>query len=785
MQGLFAELPEPPFVIDPHRLVATVAVEQAIDRDLDYAVPTQLHTLIRIGQRVRVPLGRSNRSAFGYVVDLKNHSDFAKLKPLTEIADARTLLSAKLLELARWMCRYYCTPLGTVLESLIPSAVKKRVGIAQVTLVYPTCPKDQLAHDIAAAKRGKSAAVLKAFLTVGETEGIEIHHLATLAQTTTATLRKLAAGGLLRLATHDDFSLPQVFSAPLASPSSPPAPLILNADQQSALDILLPQLAADQFAVNLLHGITGSGKTEVYLRCIEQVVRSGKQAIVLVPEIALTPQTAQRFTQRFANVAILHSGLSATDRHAYWRAIASGHSQVVIGARSAVFAPVPALGLLVIDEEHESSYKQETAPRYHARDVAIKRAQIENIPVLLGSATPSLEMFHRIHDAPPQTDGRPQYHYIHLPTRATAWQLPKVELVDMKNANRDRHGIHLLSPRLEDALRRTFAAGNQAILLLNRRGYSSYVHCPSCDQPIRCKYCDVSMVYHRHAAPVNHSPLARYAAVSGQLQCHYCLAVNTLPTACPDCGKKLSLFGLGTQRVEEELQEKFPDLTFARVDSDTMKHARDYERVLGDFGSGKIQMLMGTQMIAKGLDFPNVTLVGIISGDTALMLPDFRAAERTFQLITQVAGRAGRGHKPGNVVLQTFMPDDPTIRAAITQDYTGFATGELIHRQQAHMPPFSRMVRIILRDNDEKRLEQYAEQIGQKLRDAVAAVPDITLQGPMPCAISRIAGYHRQQILLVSPFATHLQKLLAILRKHGDFLRGDRLAIDVDPVSLL
>ena len=776
MQGLFANLPEPPLPAGHRYLVATVAVEQAIDRELDYLVTPAIQPDIHIGQRVSVPLGRNNRNAFGYVINLKNHSDFSHLKPLHHIDDSRRLLTARLLELARWMSRYYCTPLGTVLESVIPAAVKKRVGLAEITLVHLNPTSDFTPP----AKKGKTQAILDILRQNPPEQGIEITRLAELADVTPATIRKLASKGLISISRHEDFGLPE--QAPAGFTPLEPS-LKLTTEQQKAMDFLSPQLNPGHFGVNLLHGITGSGKTEIYLRCIQQIVAQGKQAIVLVPEIALTPQTALRFTQRFPHVAILHSGLTATERHMQWRAISAGRSQVVIGARSAVFAPVPHLGLLVIDEEHESTYKQETAPRYHARDVAIKRAHLENAPVILGSATPSLETFYRIQYAPAQP--KAPGHYIPLTTRATAWQLPRIELVDMKSANRVRHGIHLLSPRLEESLRKTLANGQQAILLLNRRGYSSFVHCSSCDQPIRCKYCDVAMTYHRHVQPANQSARAELATHSGQLQCHYCLAVNPLPVNCPDCGKKLSLFGLGTQRVEEELQQKFPSLAFARMDSDTMRHARDYERVLHDFGTGKIQMLMGTQMIAKGLDFPNVTLVGVISGDTALMLPDFRAAERTFQIITQVAGRAGRGEKPGTVILQTYMPDDPTIRAAITQDYNGFANRELIHRKQANMPPYSRMVRIILRDTDEKRLLDYAQEIAGKIEAAARQIPHITLQGPMPCSIGRIAGYLRQQILLSSPQASPLQQVLSVLRQQGDMQRGDRLAIDVDPISLL
>jgi primosomal protein N' (replication factor Y) len=356
----------------------------------------------------------------------------------------------------------------------------------------------------------------------------------------------------------------------------------------------------------------------------------------------------------------------------------------------------------------------------------------------------------------------------------------------MKQVNRFRRGVHLLSPRLEHLLRATIDAKHQAILLLNRRGYSNFVYCVSCQEAIGCKYCDTTMTYHRAAATQAHTATAAEGVHTGHLHCHYCLAVNPLPEKCPACQKKLSLFGLGTQRVEEEIARKFPDLVFARVDSDSMRSAKDYEQLLGKFSRGEIQMLLGTQMIAKGLDYPNVTLVGVISGDTALALPDFRAAERTFQLITQVAGRAGRGDSPGRVVLQTFMPDDPTIRAALRQDFVGFAKTELTHRRAVGLPPFSRMVRIVLRDQEEEKLLKYSEELAADIQEAAAPEGDaVQIRGPMPCAINRIAGYFRNQVVMLSADPARLQRILARVREKGGLAKTERIAVDVDPVSLL
>ena len=825
VQRLFEEIDQPvePPSEPPTGPFAAVALEQSIDRSLDYAIPPALLPALQVGQRVRVPLGRNNRPTNGYVVDIHPTTTFPKIKKVLRIEDERILVPPKLMELSQWMSRYYCAPLGNVLESVLPSAVRKQIGVGYQQIVRTVPQRVELQLLFEKTKAPKRRSILGRLLQLAAGEGIELVRLATEAGVTAPTIRKLVRLGIITIT-------PQIDLPGLAETVQPAGPLegdiTLNPDQQNVFDELLPRVTSGGFSVNLLMGVTGSGKTEIYLQCIRKVIEQGRRAIVLVPEIALTPQTVRRFTARFPNVAILHSGLTATQRHRYWQQIMMGRSQVVVGARSAVFAPIPDLGIIVVDEEHESSYKQDQSPRYHARDVAIKRGQIENVPVLLGSATPSLESYHRATvdaetrghgdaktnsaaDTESNSDNSPNQqsaisnqqspplsasprlrvsasHLLTLPSRVRGLQLPHVELVDMKQENKFRRGVHLISQRLEHLLRTTIESGRQAILLLNRRGYSNFVYCSSCTNAVQCKYCDVTMTYHRTPGASPGSASHARSIHTGQLHCHYCLAVNPLPDKCPHCGKKLSLFGLGTQRVEEEISAKFPDLKFARVDSDSMRSAKDYEALLGRFGRREIQVMLGTQMIAKGLDYPNVTLVGVISGDTALSLPDFRAAERTFQLITQVAGRAGRGDSPGRVVLQTFLPDDPTIRAAIRQDFVGFAKTELASRRQVGLPPFARMVRIIIRDQESDKLFKLSEDLAAQLSEAVAAEGNaIRMKGPMPCAISRIAGYFRNQIVLLAPTAAPLQRLLAKVRDKGHLARNDRIAVDVDPVSLL
>lgn len=816
MSSLFPalDLPEAPAPEQPAQEgpFAAVALENSLDRELDYSIPPRLVSQLQVGQRVRVPLGRSNRAQLGYVVAIRQTTRHPKVKPLLAIDDERVLINPKLMELARWMSRYYVAPLGAVLDSIIPAAVKKRTGLAYTQMVRLNWDREKVQELIEKTKAPKRRAILARLLQLEPDHAIDIVKLASEAGSTVPTVRKLRTLGVITITAELD--LPSFAGAAgNGSNGGHERDITLNPGQQKVFDDLLPRLRPGCFSVNLLHGVTGSGKTEIYLQCIRRIVEQGRQAIVLVPEIALTPQTVRRFTARFESVAILHSGLTATERHRYWQLISSGRAQVIVGARSAIFAPAPNLGMIVVDEEHEASYKQDLIPRYHARDVAIKLAQIERIPILLGSATPSLETWWRVTEqagspggagaanAAQQADSAPSqeadqsgdssadqrvYHLLSLPHRVRDLQMPHVELVDMITERRLNRGVHLIGQRLEHLLRVTLEQGHQAILLLNRRGYSNFVYCASCQAPVQCKYCDATMTYHRTAGSDAHSARIDQSLHTGQLHCHYCLAVQPLPPVCPQCGKKLSLFGLGTQRVEEELARKFPDLVFARVDSDTMRNSRDYEQLLARFARGEVQVMVGTQMIAKGLDYPNVTLVGVISGDTALSLPDFRAAERTFQLLTQVAGRAGRGDKPGRVILQTFLPEDPTIEFAMRQDFEGFALHEIEHRKVAALPPIARMVRIVLRDQSLDELLKRADALALQIQQAIpTAQAPIDLRGPMPCAIERIAGYHRNQIVLTSPSPAALQHVLAGLREQTGLVSNDRVAIDVDPVSML
>ncbi len=761
---------------------ARVAPERGIDsapNGLTYAVPSELDDL-RIGQRVTVPLGRHDRRVSGVVVERSETTeiDADSVKPILARDPRGPAVPADLIDLARWMANYYCCPLGMVFVTMLPAAVKRGTRRSLHTRVF-LAENARSPGAVPAGLTKLQRAVLEAAADAASGAGVDMRELADRSGACSiAPVKLLIRKGLL--VTRQEAVAPASLCA--ESGNEGLRRITLTPSQADAVRRVIDCLHQG-FSAHLLHGVTGSGKTEVYLRIIERVVsgKDGGGAIVLVPEIALTPQTVSRFVARFTDVAVLHSGLTDAQRHEQWRRIREGEARIVVGARSAVFAPMQHIGVIIVDEEHESSYKQDQLPRYHGRDVAIKRAQMLGVPVVLGSATPSLESYYN-------TTGQGRYHLHRLPQRVTGQTLPKVDIVDMRQERRLRWataangGVHLISLHLESLLRQAFEQGGQAMLLLNRRGYANYIACPDhrCGWLMNCQYCDAMMVYHKD----------RTLPSAGFVRCHHCGAEQQLPQQCPQCGDhKTSVFGLGTQRVEEEFQRIFPSARVMRMDSDTMRTSRDYEQCLDRFRARQIDVLLGTQMIAKGLDFPNVHVVGVISADTALNLPDFRAAERTFQLIAQVAGRAGRGDKAGRVVVQSFAPDDSAIVLAADHDYEQFAQREIELRCGVVLPPAARMARIVVRYRDLDQCRDHA----RRLADALASFNDdlggaVRVHGPGPCPIARIAGYHRQQIELIAPppdAASTLQKLMTALR-NARLLHADaHTAVDVDPVAMM
>ncbi|MCL4111391.1 UNVERIFIED_CONTAM: hypothetical protein GTU68_032299 [Idotea baltica] len=538
--------------------------------------------------------------------------------------------------------------------------------------------------------------------------------------------------------------------------------LTLNEDQKAALASIVSVLNGRHHETILLHGVTGSGKTEVYIQAIREIVSYGRQAIVLVPEISLTPQTIRRFRCRFDSVAVLHSHLSDSERHWYWQQIAQGNVQVVVGARSAVFAPTPNLGLIIIDEEHETSFKQDSIPRYHAREVARKRTAMERIPLILGSATPTLESWQRV------TDGYDRL--VSMPNRVAKLPLPPVIIVDTRNDHRIAKG-QSIGRAMFTSINTVLKDKGQVILFLNLRGFSPTLWCRSCGDGVKCPNCDITLTWHKD----------RQEAL-----CHSCDYAVPPPTTCPHCDQPgVRYFGTGTQRLEQEVRACFPGAKVLRMDSDSMKKHGSHEIALDKFRHGEVDILLGTQMIAKGLDFPNVTLVGVIDADTILHQPDLRATERTFQLIAQVSGRTGRSERGGRVLVQTASPTEPSIMAAAKHDYLGFAIPEIENRRSAGAPPFTQMARIIMRGGTESLVRDYALQFGEILTAAAEEVElQISLLGPAPCPIARLKNHFRFHILLKAGCVEDLQQLWKVAAKRLPKNADIDFVVDVNPMNM-
>ncbi len=736
-------------------MIARVTLEIALGKDFDYAVPEELQDAVQIGTRVKVPFG--NRTVMGCITALPDSSAHANLKPIVNVIGKQSQVTPNVLKLARWIGEYYCCPPEIALKTVLPEAVRReKDGWRELLFVRalqsPEAPKvtkrQQDILDIVNARRE-----------------LRLQELATLANTTAATIRKLEDKGLLEIASK--ISERDPYAREIILPSQP---LLLNAEQTVVFSQITATLDLQQGKTFLLHGVTGSGKTEIYLQAIAHTLKQGKGAIILVPEIALTPQTVERFKARFSNgplqtlVAVLHSHLSAGERHDEWHKIRQGRARIVIGARSAIFAPVEPLGLIIVDEEHEHSYKQEEAPRYHARDVAVVRGQMENAVVVLGSATPSLESFYNVKNK--------KYRLLEMPTRVDDKKMPIVRVVDMRHvARKEKQGPPVFSPELKEAMTKRLERKEQTLLFLNRRGFATSLQCNLCGYVAQCPNCSVSLTYHRAA---------------GKLMCHICAHETKAPTVCPERKCKnpgIRYSGLGTERVEATLTKIFPHARIRRMDSDTLKRKEDYRNILGDFRTGKIDILVGTQMIAKGLHFPNVTLVGIIFADLSLHIPDFRAAERTFQLLTQVAGRAGRGDVEGEVFVQSFTPFHPAIQYARRHDFTGFYDQEIEFRQQLEYPPLSRIALITLKGVNEDKVKLSAEHVKREIEKL--AFPKLIIAGPAPAPLARAETKFRYQIMLRTHQMSKLSQRLAELNKSLTLPEDVSMMVDVDPVNLM
>ncbi|QEL14187.1 replication restart helicase PriA [Limnoglobus roseus] len=763
--NLFLDHPDS---VAPVTLFVDVVFDRPLDHAYTYGVPDALRETVGVGKRVECPFGRGDKTTEGYVIRVADVPPVRAVKNITRVLDDTALLDEHLLKLTRWMADYYLCGWGQVLHAVVPAGVREKAGTKNVTFVHPT-PREELPNPLPSVTPKQKQALDR---LKREGKPMDLHTLARMLGGGTAAISSLVSKGLARkfVERMERSAVPYGLkedAPPLTE--TPLPPITMNADQVAVWEMLRPLLDTGGYHPFLLHGVTGSGKTEIYLRAIEEVVRQGKEAIVLVPEISLTPQTIERFSGRCGTVAVLHSHLTDSERGQYWRRVATGQVQVVVGARSAVFAPTRKLGVIIIDEEHETSFKQESTPRYHARDVAVMRARLANVPIILGSATPSLESWHNAHRA----DG---YTLLSLPNRVENRPLPKVQLVDLRHEPKTPGKHFAIGPTLEQAMNNALKANGQVMLFLNRRGFSTHVHCPSCGHVAQCAHCDLSLTFHRHKS---------------SLVCHYC-GWETAPfTKCPACSQvSIRYQGLGTEKLQEEIEAKFPNKVVQRMDSDTMSKPGSHQRVLDAFREGLIHILLGTQMIAKGLDFPNVTLVGVINADVGLHLPDFRAAERTFQLLAQVSGRAGRGEKGGQVMIQTFTPDHPCISLATKHDFISFSQQELGHRREHQYPPYQRLARLIVRSEKETAAAEFAETLAGAFKAAVTRVtkpgtPTLRLLGPAECPVFKLNGYYRFHFQIQSENAGVLHAVMREVLSVAKSPHGVEFQVDVDPYSML
>ncbi|GAB4239174.1 MAG: primosomal protein N' [Candidatus Methylacidiphilales bacterium] len=735
---------------------ARVIPELTLDKTFDYAIPVAWMGRLQPGHRVRVPFGP--RKILAYVVDLVEQPEVAVCKEIEAVTEEEPLLPASLLELARWMAEYYCSDLPTVLRAMLPEPVRSKPDGHLERLWVQVASGLNEAEVAERLKRARSQ--WRAWQAVQARGGGWLADLVRESGVGPAAWKGLAEKGLVHLGRQRRERIP--FRGEVVNDSA----IGLNPDQAKALEVIVESLnLAGSPRPILLQGVTGSGKTEVYLQALAKCLEMGRSGIVLVPEIALTPQTIGRFRERFeasgVGMAVLHSRLSAGERHDQWHRVRTGRARVVIGARSAVFAPVRDLGLVVVDEEHEASYKQEETPFYHARDVAVLRASKEGAVVVLGSATPSLESVWNAR--------QDKYRLVRLPKRIDGAEMPVIHIVDLRKERKKMPGSFWLTRRLCQAVIDRAQKGEQSLLYLNRRGFATSVQCENCGHVEMCPHCSVPLTYHK---------------ASGRLRCHLCDYVNPLARVCPKCSfDQRGLVGAGTQRIEEVVAQALPGLRWRRVDSDSMGGRDALETTLADFAAGKLDLLIGTQMIAKGLHLPGVTCVGIISVDAALNLPDFRASERVFQQIVQVAGRAGRGGVAGEVFIQTHTPFHPAISFGRHHDVDGFLDQELEYRREFNYPPFRRLVLLTFRGPGETKTEWCAAQAAKAL---AAAVPEGVEVGEVaPAPVAKWKDAYRFQILIktgsVREVLPHLRRQVAGVT----WPDGVVATLNVDPVALM
>jgi primosomal protein N' (replication factor Y) len=814
---------------------AELALPLPLRQTFTYRLPENIREHVRLGSRLLVPFGKRNLT--GYVVELHETLDEAleieeaNIKDALEVLDEEPLVTAEILKLTQWAADYYAASWGEMLKASLPAGVNVETeqivritthgrdellrvataktakvqilqyldehgetSIRQLTRQFGSSTAQRVVRDLvkqnwaasfqqtlstkAKPKRRKAVKLREQLAGTGaqvilnekqeeivriliENDGeIGFTQLLEAADVSASVIQTLEKKGVVQTFVRE------VFRNPLENAKIPaPLDLTLSDGQALAFEVIAETLAEGKYHAFLLHGVTGSGKTEIYIRAMKKALEFGRTSVMLVPEIALTPVFSRRLSQVFGDdVAIIHSSLSTGERFDEWRRIRTGAARIVIGTRSAIFAPLQNIGLIIVDEEHDGSYRQQETPFYHARDVAVVRANFAGAVAILGSATPSLESFHNA-----QTG---KYTYLHLPNRIGNRPLAAAELIDMREVFKSEGKDQVLSPQLLTAIEETHAKGEQSIILLNRRGFSQFILCRSCGETIRCQNCDITLTFHRR---------------DNVLMCHYCGFRAKVPRKCPFCESKFIYFiGEGTEQIEDILRRRFSDLRIARVDRDSTRRRKSFEETLLDFSEHKIDMLVGTQMLAKGHDFPKVTLVGVVSVDAGLALPDFRSAERTFQLLTQVAGRAGRGLLQGRVLIQTFYPDHYALRHACTQSYENFYAEEIRFRQKLGYPPFVALASILVHHAN----YNYAFDNAQILKDCLInanSERQARILGPAPAPLPRLKGEHRLQMLIKAANRKKLRELLdfALHESEENFCDLRCVNVEIDPVNLL
>jgi primosomal protein N' (replication factor Y) (superfamily II helicase) len=740
------------------RVYAEVAVPLHVLQTFTYRLTPDQSAQAEVGARLVVPLGRNVVTA--YIVGLLDEppEDLADvdIRDAQSLIDSAPVCSPEILQLARWVADYYACPIGEVIKAALPPGMTPK---GQATFAKPKLRRFVRLLDTNDQKL--TGAQQRVISTLESNGPMSLQSLLQTASTSASTISSLEKKG--RVEVYDETIRRDPFNA--TNDFRAEQDHTLTVAQALVLQQIEQQMNSAAYSAFLLHGVTGSGKTEIYMRAMHRSLELGRSAMMLVPEIALTPVFSRQLRARFGDqVAIFHSSLQKGERFDEWTRVRNGDARVVIGTRSAVFAPIKNLGLIVVDEEHESSYRQQESPYYNARDVAIVRAQKESATVVLGSATPSLESFHNARKG--------KYRLLTLPERIAARPMAAARIIDMRTVFA-RHGKpRVFSDELLEAIRETRDRNEQSIILLNRRGYSSFILCRSCGETIQCPNCDVTLTYHRSERVI---------------VCHYCNHREAVPRVCPSCGKKYIYYvGEGTEQLEEMLKLLFPALRVARIDRDTTARRKAFEQSLADFSAGRIDTLVGTQMLAKGHDFPNVTLVGVVSVDAGLALPDFRSAERTFQLITQVAGRAGRGDRPGKVLIQTYHPYHYALRHACAQDYEGFYDEELRYRQNHSYPPFVALASLLVHGPDLGRVRSDSLELRRQL-DLANQDRKCRILGPAPAPLSRLKGEHRFQLLIKSRSRRNLRELAdAALKSLGDSgINLRSINLEIDPVSIM